>query len=179
MSWFPLLDACKGAECAFGSRFEELKHAILTTYRTYDARANDRLDLECALFILWSIEIGLLNAPTRWFDRHRAERRFAKLLRRGLREQGIEFAGRQMDEVYRARFRDALRTIRNIYVEWDRSGSLKPPLTVRTTKLFISYTTDISYPLSSQARTDMHHSLHAVLNDGCRACVLSMLQPAG
>ncbi|EQB15936.1 hypothetical protein [Sphingobium lactosutens] len=178
MNWFPLLDACKRAECAFGSRFEELKQAILTTYRTYDAHANDRLDSECALFILWSIEIGLLNAPTWWFDRHRAERRFANLLRRGLREQGVEFAGRKMEEVYRARFRDALRTIRNIHVEWDTIGYLQPPLTVRTTKLFISYTTDISYPLSSEARADMHHRLHAVLTDGCRACVLSILPPA-
>lgn len=175
MNWFPLANACKRAEWNFGSRFDALKLAILTTYRTYNAHANDRLGSECALFMLWSIEIALLNTQTWWLDRYRAERRFANLLRRVLREQDIDVGEQQITEAYRARFRDALRTIRNVYVAWDRTGFLLPPLTVRTTNLFISYTTHVTHPLSFEARANMHRRLHDVLTDGCRECLLSIL----
>ena len=172
MKLFPLVNACKGAESAFSERFDNLKDAILESYRVHDVRPGERLDVECALFIFWSVGIGLLNARTWWLDRQWAESRFASLLRNSSRQLALEIeAGPGIEHLYRHRFRDLLRTIRNVYVAWDGSGRLRVPLTERSTKLFLAYTADVRQPVSGHVQ----RAVHQLLTEECRIYVLAML----
>lgn len=173
MKLLPLAHACKGAAETFPDRYEELRDSLAAHYRAYQLRPNERLDIECALFIFWSVEIGLRNTETWWFDRHLAETRFFDLVRQGLRHPLAEeiAAGPGMEKLYRNRFRDVLRTIRNIHVTWDDGGRLRVPLTERTAKLFLACTTDSKEHIPVDAR----QALHRFLVDECRAYVLGIL----
>lgn len=179
MTCFPLAAACNRADAAFQDRFEALRAAVLDTYRAHDLRPSERLDIECALFILWSVEIGLLNARTWWMDRRWAERRFTGLIRHHLAFTAVTTiaAGMTMPHLYRHRFRDVLRTIRNIYAVPDGLGRLQVPLTERATKLFLRYTTDVGHPPSPCA----HRQLHNLLMKECQTYILAMLsaRPTG
>lgn len=173
MKLLPLAHACKGAAQTFEDRYEELRHSIAEYYRAHQLRPNDRLDIECGLFIFWSLEIGLRNTQTWWFDRHLAEARFMGLVRQGLHRPlaAESAAGPEMDKLYRHRFRDVMRTIHNIYVSWDSAGRLHVPLTERTTKLFLRYTSEASGQVSAVTQL----ALHRLLFEECRACVLDVL----
>lgn len=169
----PLVAAVKHAESAFPERYEKLRASILETYQKHGARALDRLDLECALFIFWSVGIGILNSKSWWLDNWLSERRFARALEHcwdGSRGKEIA-AGPTMCGLYRTRFRDVLRTIRNVYIRWDDAGRIEVPLTPRSTGLFLAYTVEAPNEISQSLRQNMH----GLLTEICREYVLATL----
>lgn len=175
MTILPLAQACKAAAQDFRARHEDLSASLAERYRAHRLRPNARLDIESALFIFWSLEIGLRNAHTWWFDRFLAETRFEALVRCGLDHPVAKeiAAGPGMDAFYRDRFRDALRTTRTICVTWDDDGRLHAPLTARTTKLFLTRTSNAGELVSPEAQQDVH----ARLVEECRTHILAMLSP--
>lgn len=169
----PLVAAVKHAERVFPDRCEGLHASIRDVYEAYGRRVSDRLDLECALFIFWCVQVGLLNSKSWWLDNWWAERRFVHALEHcwgGARGKEIA-AGPTMCGLYRRRYHDVLRTIRNIYVSWDKSGRMEVPLTLRSTGLFLAYTVDTLDEISIELRQDLHN----VLTERCREYVLAML----
>jgi len=157
----------------FPDRFEALRAAILDDYQKYDAQASEHLDVECILFIFWSVEIGMLNSHSWWLDEWWAAKRFDRTLglcRPTINAQEVA-VGRGMVDLYRHRYRDVLRTIRNIYLVWDSFGCFEAPITEKTARLFLRYTVKEPQYITPQ----LNKTIHSTLADLCRSYIFGVL----
>lgn len=110
--------------------------ALLTSERL---RSSERIPLECAIFIYWSVHVGIVNAQTCALDRWLARRALDRELRRVSRPAGGGVG--PMSELlvgYEQRRREVLATTRNIYLYAGR-GADRPivPVTQASAKLFL------------------------------------------
>ncbi|WP_395396349.1 hypothetical protein [Novosphingobium sp. BL-8A] len=141
---FPVTTASKHAGAAFPQRFEMLRERVHELYSANLVEPGAALDLECAFFLNWCLEIAGRNSQPSYVDRWRAKWVFQRNLQLSIRSYGAcrrKEDVRQLKEIYRSRYRDALGTMWNIYVRRDSNGRLHVPMTQRTARLFLRHTT--------------------------------------
>ncbi|WP_336966834.1 hypothetical protein [Sphingobium aquiterrae] len=170
---FRLSHACHAACRDLPMQFEEMRTAIANLYQHHDVQPSIRLDLECRLFLYWSMEIGLINAQGNRFDRWRATRCFERSLRQMPihLKHGVLPYGAGMDDIYRQRYREVLPKIRNVYVRRWSNGSIELPLTPRVSNLFLCYTAE---PLAMRT-SGLSNTLHSILRSICETQVMQIL----
>lgn len=176
MSLFQLSRACRTSCGSFPAYFEEMRGEVTKLYEMHRVVATPQLDLECAFFLHWCMEIGLYNARAGTIDRWWAHAWLRKSLRLMTRRLPLPTEALVDDPVasYRQRYREALFRIRNIYVRRIRGGGLEMPLTPRLSRLFLRNT---AAPVATPAGA-LEEEAHRLLTGICRRHVLQVMSGA-
>jgi hypothetical protein len=170
---FRLSHACHAVCQGLPAQFDKMRAAITDLYQHSYVQPSIRLDLECGLFLYWSVEIGLINAQGNRLDRWQASRRFERSLRRmpmQLKHSVLPHAA-EMNDIYRQRYREVLPKIWNVYIRRGNDGGIELPLTPRASNLFLGHTAE---PSATQA-SGLSDTLHGILRSVCQAQVAQIL----
>lgn len=160
MKVFRLSRACRRACQSLPAHFNEMREEVLELYNQRGVEAKPTLDVECALFIHWCMEIGLRNASGGFIDRWLARRTL---------EHSLGSIGRKLPHLapmlpgdpvafYQQRYREALYRIHNIYVRQSGNGRMETPLTPRLSRHFLHHTAQVE-AVSSRALIESMHGL--------------------
>jgi hypothetical protein len=176
MALLPLSRACRAACERLPEDFAHMHGQIAALYAAHDRAPLPSLAQECALFLHWSIEIGLLNARGSGMDRWLATRRFERSLREmadRLPIAPLHGAG-TAGAVYRQRYREVLPRIRNIYIGGDEGHGLELPLTLRAAAFFLTRTAEPSGASPEPLKTELFGLLRSI----CAGLAMPMLGKA-
>ena len=139
MTYLPVARACAQARDVYFMRSEAMRDHVSEIYEAHKMRPSDRLEVECAFFINWCIEIAIRNTETGLIDRWAARRAFNRHLDASLAPLVFPASGdlNIMKQAYRQRYREVLATVWNIHLSGGDGDRPQPPLTPKTARMFL------------------------------------------
>jgi hypothetical protein len=162
MAWFVLFRKRRVISRLIAQGIPALHRELAPLFRSQGYEAGDRLVVECAVFVLWSIHVGIMNARTSALDRYLANRWLERRAERP--ERLVEDADCRpiidVCPIYHRRCMEVLATTRTIYLhEWDGEDLLDIPVRPATATFFCHNVAGVSALFSKAALDELRRDL--------------------
>lgn len=137
--------------------------------------------IECAIFVFWSIRLGILNADGATADKYAADyvlestiKRWIAGLAKASGQRASAASNREFYQLVKQRYAEYHQTIQSIAFRRGRNGNVDLPLTEATIHLFVQRVAMDREALA--ALSSFGHHFSVALSEGQWACA-GLMQP--